>query len=37
MHRKGAYKDFEIKHLGQYHGLYVQGNTLLLSGVFEKL
>ena len=28
-------KDFEIKHLGEYHNLYVQSDTLLLAGVFE--
>ena len=28
-------KKFEIKHLGEYHNLYVQSNTLLLTNVFE--
>ena len=28
-------KDFEIKYSGEYHDLYVQGNTLLLADVFE--
>ena len=28
-------KDFEIKSLGEYHGLYVQSHTLLLTDVFE--
>ena len=28
-------KDFEIKHLREYHEFYVEGNTLLLSDVFE--
>ena len=28
-------KDFEIKHLGEYHDLYVQSDTLLLDDVFE--
>ena len=26
---------FEIKYLGEYHDLYVQSDTLLVSGVFE--
>ena len=28
-------KEFEIKHLGEYHNLHVQSNTLLLADVFE--
>ena len=32
---KGVCKDFEIKHLGEYHDLYVQSNTLLLADVLE--
>ena len=28
---KTVCKDFEIKNLGQYHDLYIQGNTLLLA------
>ena len=32
---KRVCKDFEIKHLGQYHDLYVQSDTLLLADVFE--
>ena len=32
---KRVCKDFEIKNLGEYHGLYVQSNTLLLAYVFE--
>ena len=28
-------RDFEIKHLGEYHDLYVESNTLLLADVFE--
>ena len=34
-HAKRVYKDLEIKRLGEYHDLYVQGNTLLLANVFE--
>ena len=29
------FKNFEIKHLGEYHDLYVQSDTLLLADVFE--
>ena len=35
VHTKGVCKDFEIKNLGEYHDLYVQSNTLLLTDVFE--
>ena len=34
-HAKRVCKDFKIKHLGEYHDLYVQGDTLLLADVFE--
>ena len=34
-HAKIVCKDFEIKHLGEYHDLYVQSDTLLLADVFE--
>ena len=34
-HAKKVWKDFEIKHLGEYHDLHVQSNTLLLADVFE--
>ena len=34
-HAKKVFKDFEIKHLGKYHDLYVQSDTLLLVDVFE--
>ena len=27
--------DFEIKKVGEYHGLYVESDTLLLADVFE--
>ena len=30
-------KDFEIKHAGEYHDLFVQSNTLFLPIVFETL
>ena len=33
-HTKIFFKDFEMKNLGEYHGLYVQSNTLLLADVF---
>ena len=32
---KRGCKDFEIKELGDYHGLYVQSDTLLLADVIE--
>ena len=32
---KRVCKVFEIKHLGEYHYLYVQVDTLLLADVFE--
>ena len=35
VHPKRVCKNFEIKDLGQYHGLYVQSHTLLLADVFE--
>ena len=28
-------KNFKLKNLGEYHDLYVQSDTLLLSDVFE--
>ena len=33
-HEKRICKDFEMKHLGEYHDLYVQSNTLLLADIF---
>ena len=32
---KRVCKDFEIKNLGEYHGLYVQSDMFLLADVFE--
>ena len=29
------FKEFKTKHLGEYHDLYVQSDTLLLADVFE--
>ena len=34
-HSKRVCKDFEIKNLGEYHDLYVQSDTLLLTDLFE--
>ena len=34
-HAKNVCKYFETKHLGEYHDLYVQSDTLLLADVFE--
>ena len=34
-HVKKVWEAFEIKHLGEYHDLYVQCNTFLLADVFE--
>ena len=36
-HAKIVCKGFEIKNLGDYHGLHVQSNTLLLANVFKNL
>ena len=35
-HGKRLCKDFEINNLGEYHELYVQGDTSLLDDAFEK-
>ena len=34
-HAKKVYKDFKRKTLGEYHDLYVQSDTLLITDVFE--
>ena len=34
-HANKVFKEFKIKHLGEYHDLYVQSDTLLLADVFE--
>ena len=34
-HARKVWKVFEIKNLGEYHDLYVQSDTLLLTDVFE--
>ena len=37
MQAKRVCKDFEIKEFGEYDDLHVQGDTLLLAGVFNNL
>ena len=34
-HGNNVFKRFKLENLGQYHDLYVQGDTLLLADVFE--
>ena len=34
-HAKRIFKDLEITNLGEYHDLYVQSGTLLLTDIFE--
>ena len=34
-HAQKVWKEFNIKNLGEYHDLYVQGDTTLLADVFE--
>ena len=35
MHAQKVWDVFEIKNLGEYHDLYVQNDTLLLSDIYE--
>ena len=35
IHGNNVFKRFTLKNLGEYHGLYVQSDTLLLADVFE--
>ena len=34
-HAKRVFKDFEIKNLGEYRGLYIQSTAILLAAVYE--
>ena len=34
-HANKVFKEFKLKHLGKYHDLCVQSDTLLLADVFE--
>ena len=34
-HAQKVFEEFGLKNLGDYHGLYVQSDTLLLADVFE--
>ena len=36
-HAQKIWDIFEIKNLGEYHDLYVQSDTLLLSDIYENL
>ena len=35
IHTKGFFKGFEIKHLSEYHDLYLNSDALLLADVSE--
>ena len=37
MYAQKVWKVFKIKHLGEYHDLYVQSDTLLLADVFIEI
>ena len=34
-HASNVFKKFKLKHLGEYHDLYIQSDTLLLADVFR--
>ena len=34
-HAQKVFQELKLKHLGDYHDLYVQSDTLLLADVFE--
>ena len=34
-HAQKVFEEFQLKNLGDYHDLYLQGDTLLLADVFE--
>ena len=34
-HTQKLFKELKLKNLGEYHDLYVQGNTLLPADLFE--
>ena len=36
-HAKKVFKKFKLKNLGDYHDLYAQSDTLLLTDVFENI
>ena len=36
IHIQNVFQEFKFKNLGEYHDLYIQSDTLLLSYVFEK-
>ena len=35
IHAKRVGKDFELKNVGEYHDLYLKGDTFLLADVFK--
>ena len=36
-HANKVFKEFKLKHLGEYHDLYVQSDKLLLANIFENV